>query len=427
MGPRTTRALALTAAAVALAGIAQVARADAAPSLLVSNHVLRRGDSTQIWGSGFSPGTSYTVAADYGTLNNAGASLPVTASASGHFTATFTMTFDVPADVSTVTIAVTDQQQTTVLTESIAVAEPYLVGGACPGRPIGQIATEDIDGNYLTGVGGLGFPDGSYTLTSDSVTFTHPTVQASQGAVYVGGQAVPNLAATFSVSAALQTSPFTSWTWTWQRGKGHAFVNGEQTPWTPRIKGNCFAPGETVRLRSHDAQTTVPRSVTADSSGRFTAIATLHPSTQPATSEPLSTAGVASGQTAHTTPQRIDGTTLFAGQALVSRQRLLSSRYGYMFRQGYECQPSIWAFSPGGTMGEIWQVPTRSRVNAGCRLVMRSGGNLVLITSSGRLLWSTHTAGTGRGNYLRMRSDGIAAVYTASGKVIWTSRAGRRT
>ena len=73
MGPRTTRALALTAAAVALAGIAQGARADAAPSLLVSNHVLRRGDSTQIWGSGFLPDTSYTVAADYGTLNNAGA------------------------------------------------------------------------------------------------------------------------------------------------------------------------------------------------------------------------------------------------------------------------------------------------------------------------------------------------------------------
>ena len=52
---------------------------------------------------------------------------------------------------------------------------------------------------------------------------------------------------------------------------------------------------------------------------------------------------------------------------------------------------------------------------------MRSNGNLALHTSKGKLIWSSHTTGTGRHNYVTMQNDGNLVMRTASGKVVWSS------
>jgi hypothetical protein len=49
---------------------------------------------------------------------------------------------------------------------------------------------------------------------------------------------------------------------------------------------------------------------------------------------------------------------------------------------------------------------------------MRASGSLVLSTSKGQVIWSSHTAGTGRHNYLRVENDGNLVVYTAHGKAV---------
>jgi hypothetical protein len=59
------------------------------------------------------------------------------------------------------------------------------------------------------------------------------------------------------------------------------------------------------------------------------------------------------------------------------------------------------------------------------RLCMRSSGNLSLRTSKGKVIWSSHTAGTGRHNYLTMQDYGNVIVRTAKGKVVWSSRTTR--
>src|SRR5919198_6513504 len=115
MTRRRIHVLTLLAAVLALVTIGPTAQADVTPTLLVSDHVLLRGDSAQMWGRGFAPDVSYTVSVDYGTLDGAGGSVPVTTTADGEFTASYTMTFDVPANVETITITVTDEQGSTAL------------------------------------------------------------------------------------------------------------------------------------------------------------------------------------------------------------------------------------------------------------------------------------------------------------------------
>jgi hypothetical protein len=52
---------------------------------------------------------------------------------------------------------------------------------------------------------------------------------------------------------------------------------------------------------------------------------------------------------------------------------------------------------------------------------MRVSGSLVLSTSKGKVIWSSHTAGTGRHNYLKVENDGNLVIYTGRGKAVWTS------
>jgi hypothetical protein len=58
-------------------------------------------------------------------------------------------------------------------------------------------------------------------------------------------------------------------------------------------------------------------------------------------------------------------------------------------------------------------------------LQLQRNGNLRLVTERGRVLWSTHTKGTGAHNRLVVRNDGNLVMYTAAGKRVWASRTTR--
>jgi hypothetical protein len=55
------------------------------------------------------------------------------------------------------------------------------------------------------------------------------------------------------------------------------------------------------------------------------------------------------------------------------------------------------------------------------RLCMRSSGNLSLRTSKGKLIWSSHTTGTGRHNYLTMQNNGNLVIRTGTDRPVWSS------
>jgi hypothetical protein len=414
-------------AAVALLGTALVASAlpalaDTTPGLFTSDSLLLRGGSTNVWGGGLSPSTGYELIADHGSINSSGTSAAVTTMANGTFHATFTMTTDIAPDVASVTISVVDGSNSTVATATIIVDTPEFSGIACPGQPIGQPYPRNPDGSYQTGVSGLGFPDGSYTLSSDFVTFTHATVTSTDGLLIAGGRASNALPASFSVTATLNgtTGP---WTYTWNRDEPRASASA-RTPWTLALGGACFAPGETVRLTAHDAHTTAPATVTADSQGRVSVDGRLHPATSPTYSLGVNLSGLGSGQTADTEAVAIPGTSLQTGEALTPgpNMSIVSPAPGYQFSEMY-CGLGIWAVSPDG-MSARWWVDGIS-AHGKCRLILRSGGNLVLYSDDGKVAWATHTAGTSHGNQLRMRTDGIAAIYTATSAIIWTNADGR--
>jgi hypothetical protein len=52
---------------------------------------------------------------------------------------------------------------------------------------------------------------------------------------------------------------------------------------------------------------------------------------------------------------------------------------------------------------------------------MRNDGDLVLSTSKGKVIWSSHTAGTGRHNSIRLENDGNLVMYNGRGKAVWAT------
>lgn len=58
-------------------------------------------------------------------------------------------------------------------------------------------------------------------------------------------------------------------------------------------------------------------------------------------------------------------------------------------------------------------------------LTLRRSGNLVLATSRGVVLWSSHTSGSGSNNRLVLRDSGNLVMSTASGKVVWATHTTR--
>jgi len=73
-----------------------------------------------------------------------------------------------------------------------------------------------------------------------------------------------------------------------------------------------------------------------------------------------------------------------------------------------------------------WQFLNSASLNSRdkTRLCMRTSGNLVLSTSKGKVIWSSHTTGTGRHNSVRLENDGNLVMFS-SGKVVWSTRTTR--
>ena len=74
-----------------------------------------------------------------------------------------------------------------------------------------------------------------------------------------------------------------------------------------------------------------------------------------------------------------------------------------------------------------WQFLSAGRLNSRdkSKLCMRTSGSLVLSTSKGKVIWSSHTAGTGRHNSVRLENDGNLVMYNGRGKAVWSTRTTR--
>jgi hypothetical protein len=141
-------------------------------------------------------------------------------------------------------------------------------------------------------------------------------------------------------------------------------------------------------------------------------------------------AGAPAGASASGSPA-----VLATGKCLIASRNSLSARASRESRSGVftlivtSQSVQLWedeTFPDGFSAGtEDWRQfpypssgPLSSDKSTFC---MRASGSLVLSTSKGKVIWSSHTAGTGRHNYLRVENDGNLVVYTGRGKAVWAS------
>jgi len=401
------------------------ATASAAPYVHTAHNRLLRGMNTDVFGGGLPAATNYDLVAQYGRFGGS-SSIVITTSDAGAFSAVFDMTIDVPFDVNAVAISVVDPaDDSTVATTTVGVSPPEFLGDGCPGQAIGGWGA----GNFTpSGTPAYGFPDGSYTLASDYVTFSHPTFDLHGDGAYfaVYGTTARKLPATFTVTATRQGPPSVSWSWTWQR-KAVFVSSGPRTPWTLGVHGECFAPGETVAVSTHDRSTSAPHSVHADAAGHVAFATVIHPAPHPISASSVTLTGESSGQTATTETGAFAGSTLAAGQYLgrgsPNGSTLLAPHLGFQFLQ-HGCLPTIWQYRPDGSSSESWELPKGPQSEADCRLALRHDGELEVLAPNGRRLWSAHTDGTGDSNYLRVRDTGDLGLYGAHGSPVWTALTG---
>ena len=127
--------------------------------------------------------------------------------------------------------------------------------------------------------------------------------------------------------------------------------------------------------------------------------------------------------------------TLYAGQqlvALTAHDHLLSRSGEFHFSLSPD-SIAVWQFAPldgpkgpSSTATGTWfrDDPTGRHQSSTDHSVLRlrRNGNLVLMTSRGYLLWSSHTGGTGTHNRVVMRDNGNVVMYTGAGKRVWSTR-----
>jgi hypothetical protein len=127
--------------------------------------------------------------------------------------------------------------------------------------------------------------------------------------------------------------------------------------------------------------------------------------------------------------------TLPAGQPLIalSGSHELSSRSGEFTFDSYPEEVVLDQFAPLSgpdgqttTATDVWIADDSSgnypwSNTDRSTLRMQTDGNLVLYTSTGRVLWQSRTAGTGSHNRLVMQNDGNLVMYTSTNKAIWAT------
>ena len=154
----------------------------------------------------------------------------------------------------------------------------------------------------------------------------------------------------------------------------------------------------------------------------------------------LVTANTATGRDLHTGGQSLAAATtdppntLYAGQKLVARTtnaglRSQSGEFSLSVASGYiELDQTVRITGPRGDdwlQTGVWHredtfgPPVAERDHT--VLQLKRNGNLVLVTQRGRLLWTTHTKGSGAHNRLVVRNNGNLVMYNGAGKRVWAS------
>jgi hypothetical protein len=392
------------------------------PTPTLSAEAALRGIGSHVLGSGFVPGQGYTLSADRGVFPGSGtSSVDVTAEndpsqPAGTFQVFYKLPGDTPVDVTSVQITATAAGSTTpAATVTIEVAPPALDGEACPGAAASG--------------SGAGFPDGDYTLSSPSVTFSPSTVNVSDSSLRLAGTAIAALHRQFPVTATLDDAAHTAYTFQWTM-----IDSWETTDWyagfsRKTITFNCFAPHESVSVHRLDARTKGPATARADSAGVVTVPLALLPASQPSRTLGLRLTGRTSQQTVTGGTESIAGSSLLAGHTLSMHQAInyhvVSSDARFEFGENH-CQAFVeYGFSDGGEALH-WSTPRIENAPADCVVKLLSSGDLVLRTTSGKVLWHTGTSGSGSHNRLIMQTDGDAVIYNAAGHSVWSSFHGKR-
>ena len=268
----------------------------------------------------------------------------------------------------------------------------------------------------------FGFADGSYTISSPALTFSESRYTATHGALSdLIARASDSLPPTYEIVTKLvgSTSQVTH-TQTRQNAFLGAITSGP-TPWAVTYRARCFNPHETVQAVAHGAFISGSSAV-ADSKGLVTLRVTSLPGPQIRRTGTVTFKGASSGQRVTADGvSPVAPTTLSAGHALATRPvGLASTKPGFQFVQR-DCNLSIYAYNRDGSSYPVWTALQRRTRPATCTAALRPGGNLVLLSARGAVLWSTHTAATGSGARLIMHSNGVAVLYAKSGRALWST------
>jgi hypothetical protein len=382
----------------------------AGPAIAARSPFAIRGDLVDVELTGLSDGVAYTATTSGGDFQATGStSVIALGDSTGAAQLTLANTSAVPATTSSITLSLSEGGSV-VSSDSVPFAVPEMsIADLCP-----------VSSATLTG---RGFADGDYAFTGGHVSFSPSDVHVSGGtlpAVSVASDG--GLPASYSVTASIAGTTTVVGTAGQQRRVGFLTENDNgYTPWRVRYDGTCFAPGEQVTISARSSQAS-GTTVTTDSHGRFQATVALHPATAARGFAGVDAHGKTSGQTGRGALNGpVDGTTLLAGQTL--HPVLVSPNPGYVLYGG--CNPRIEHVyaNGGGTMA--WAALTGDGPKGVCTLTLRTDGDLVDRSSTGKLLWHTGTAGTGSHNRLSLLSNGNLVLRNYRGTELWSSASGR--
>lgn len=417
----------LTLSAVAVIGIATGAVAtgasatDPQPYLMVSSAL--RGGRGDVYGFYLPPNTSYVLSSDVELLALPGAtptttSIQVTTDAQGRFRATGYLPLDLPLTVDTITVTLTPQASSDpLLTATASVLPPTFLLPApnCPG----QLAPVEF----------LGFPPGSYVLSSPDVSFSPDTTTFDATGVPTRIEAtIANNAPTNFTAYATPTGSttpaatvaFTLWA---------PSLSGYSSEGSFHVSGGCFGPNQPLTITSTARGVSLPAQAVPDSNGQitFTVKATAWANPRQVS---IDATDAGTGRAAQALLQ-VPGTTLRVGQQLrdsspatlaspdmhyqLSERACTLELRHYVLIHGVVNEPVIWSAGEGGY-----------NIRTGCHLSLQPDGNLVLYTARGKALWSAGTQHTGSDNRLVLRETGNLVLSTKAGRSVWSSKYGRK-
>jgi hypothetical protein len=139
------------------------------------------------------------------------------------------------------------------------------------------------------------------------------------------------------------------------------------------------------------------------------------------------------GTTANASSPPVYQSVLGSGQHLTASRDLIDPH------STIESPSGVFALTVSGTSVEInedeplsdgtltgaenwWQFATTGyKLHDRSTLTMQRDGDLVLRQSTGRTIWSSHTAGKGKDDYLQLKDDGDLVIRASNGRRIWHS------